>query len=451
MAEARHHRGALAALAIALVLASVHPARAEAEPPKRSLPNYDGRGEPPTTAGDVALWVPRILLSPLYLTSEYVIRRPLGLLISTAERNDWAPAIIDFFTFDANHTAGLVPTAFFEFNFRPSAGFYFFWDDALFKKNDVRVHGQIGGFDWLSLGAIDRVRLGKVSTMGLEADYSRRPDYVFHGIGPRSLESDRSRYTMAFVDVGPVYDLAPTRGVHFQAHVGAKTVNLGDGHFGDDPSLSARSRSGAFPLPPGFPEGYTAIYEHAELSLDSRKPRPLPGTGVRLAGHVEHGTDFRSSPGRSWVRYGGALGAFWDVGDSARTLGIVVNTEFEHALNGVTPFTELVTLGGGAGAMAGFRPGRLVGASAATAALYYEWPIWVWLDGDMHVGMGNVFDSGLRDFQARLLRLSSGIGIRSTNSPDHQIGLEIGFGTETIQDGLDVTAFRLAVGGTNGF
>ena len=426
-------------------------ASAEPPPPKREVPDYDGREEPPPTAGEVALWVPRVVLFPLYLTSEYLIRRPLGALISTAERNDWAPAIVDFFTFGEDHKAGIVPTAFFEFNFRASGGLYFFWDDAVWRHNDVRVHGQIGGFDWLSLGAVDRVHIGKLSTLGLQGDFLRRPDYVFHGIGPRSLEADRSRFTMVFVDVGPVYDLYPAPWVHFRARVAAKTVNLGDGSFDGDPSLSVESRRGAFPLPPGFPEGYTAVYEHAELALDSRPPRPGPGTGVRVTGHADHGVDLRYyGHGREWVRYGGAVGAFWDVGNTARTLGVVVGTEFAHAVHGETPFTEQVLLGG-SGGFAGFRPGRLVGASAATASLYYEWPIWVWLDGAIHFGVGNVFDSGLRDFQGRLLRLSSGIGIRSTSSPDHQIGLEVGFGTETIQDGLDVTSLRIAVGGTNGF
>ena len=112
----------------------------------------------------------------------------------------------------------------------------------------------------------------------------------------------------------------------------------------------------------------------------------------------------RSSPGRSWVRYGGAVGAFWDIGQSARTLGLVVNTEFEEAIRGVTPFTEQVLLGG-TGGFAGFRPGRLVGASAATASLYYQWPIWVWLDGTIHLGVGNVFDVLRAGIDSTLLAL----------------------------------------------
>ena len=54
------------------------------ESPKRAVPDYSGRGEEPTTAGDVALWIPRVILSPLYFVSEYIIRRPLGWLITTA-------------------------------------------------------------------------------------------------------------------------------------------------------------------------------------------------------------------------------------------------------------------------------------------------------------------------------------------------------------------------------
>jgi hypothetical protein len=443
-------RTAIAAFAL-VAAAFARPAHAEEDPPKRPLPNYDGRGEAPTTAGDVALWVPRILLSPLYLASEYVIRRPLGWLITTAERNAWAPAIIEFFTFGPDHKAGIVPTAFLEYNFRPSVGLYFFADDAFWKKNDLRIHAQIGGTDWISVGGLDRVHLGKFSLVGLGSDFLRRPDYVFHGVGPRSLESDRSRFTMITVDSALSYDLIPTTGVRFQARVGVKTAKFGDGTFDEDPTLSQEARRGVFALPPGFPQGYTSLYQRLDLALDSRKPRPASGTGVRVAGHFDHGADARENPGPSWIRYGGTLGGFWDVTGQARTLGLVVNTEFAKSVrNGPVPFTEQVLLGG-YGAMSGFRPGRLVGASAATAALIYEWPIWVWLDGSIRVAAGNVFDSGLRDFDPKLLRLSSAIGIRSTSNPDHQIEFEIGIGTETFDQGANVSSFRLAFGGTNGF
>ena len=76
--------------ALGLVLALTGPALAEppveppVESPKREVPDYSGRPPPPATAGDVALWVPRILFFPLYLTSEYVLRRPIGAFLVTA-------------------------------------------------------------------------------------------------------------------------------------------------------------------------------------------------------------------------------------------------------------------------------------------------------------------------------------------------------------------------------
>src|SRR5262249_38329921 len=161
--------------------------------------------------------------------------------------------------------------------------------------------------------------------------------------------------------------------------------------------------------------------------------------------------DVRGVPGSSWIRYGGSLGGFLDMTGQSRVVGLVVTTDFADPVKGDSiPFTEQVVWGG-SGAMAGYRPGRLVGRSGAAATLVYEWPIWIWLNGAMHVGVGNVFDARLRDFEAKLLRLSWGIGIRSTGSPDHQIELKVGFGTETFEHGTQVTSFRLAIGGTNGF
>src|SRR5690242_17423021 len=86
-----HLLASLASLvSLAIIAVAPHTANAaDAEPaptsPKRALPDYDGRGNPEASSSP-ALWVPRVLLSPAYLVSEYGIRRPLGFLISSAER-----------------------------------------------------------------------------------------------------------------------------------------------------------------------------------------------------------------------------------------------------------------------------------------------------------------------------------------------------------------------------
>lgn len=118
---------------------------AAAEDDKRTLPNYDNRAEEPTSAGDVALWVPRILLSPLYVVSEYVLRRPLGAMIAGAERAGLPSILYDFFVFGPDHEAGIVPIGFIDFGFEPSVGIYAFWDNALVRGTTCACTRPPGG------------------------------------------------------------------------------------------------------------------------------------------------------------------------------------------------------------------------------------------------------------------------------------------------------------------
>src|SRR5262245_44149998 len=73
--------------------------RPEESDEKRKVPDYDGRGDEPTTTGDVLLWGPRILLAPPYLVSEYLLRRPIGFLIAGAERSGVPVMLYDIFLF----------------------------------------------------------------------------------------------------------------------------------------------------------------------------------------------------------------------------------------------------------------------------------------------------------------------------------------------------------------
>src|SRR6185437_7637586 len=93
--------------------------------PRREVPNYDGRGPPPdgTNAG---VWIARVLFSPLYLVSEYVIREPLDALFGFLEKNDRLNRIYDFFAFGPDHKLGFAPIGFVEFGFLPSVGVYGF-------------------------------------------------------------------------------------------------------------------------------------------------------------------------------------------------------------------------------------------------------------------------------------------------------------------------------------
>jgi hypothetical protein len=441
-------RAAFAACLVAFALAFARPAHAD--DPKRPLPDYDGRPSAPPSPGDVALWVPRVLLFPPYVVSEYVIRRPLGALISTAERNNWATTLVDFFTFDPNHKSGLVPTAFFDFGLQPSVGLYFFWDDALVRGSDLRATVSYFGSDWLSIAATERYRLGKSSFMALNARWVRRPDYAYFGEGPRTLQSNEANYLAMKLDVAPSYELRIAPAVMYRARAGVRTAAFHDRGRGSHPSVDEEVQRGVFAVPPAYDKGYTDLYERMELAIDSRAASPTARTGVRIAGHVEHGTDVRGSPASSWITYGGALGGSVDVWHE-RVVALSVMADFADPLRGgPIPFTEEVVWGG-IEPLSGYLPGRLHGRSAAAATLAYTWPIWVWLEGRMSASVGNVFDAGLGDFDPKLLRLSGGIGLQSTGNADHRLELLVGFGTETFDQGTKVDSFRLVLGGTNGF
>jgi hypothetical protein len=436
-----------AALASLLFLSS---ALAKADDAKRATPDYDGRGNPPPTPGEVALWVPRVLLFPPYFVTEYLIRRPLGALVTVAERHNWASALIDFFTFDTDHKSGLVPTAFFDFGLQPSVGLYFFYNDAFVRGHDLRAHVSYFGSDWLAIAASERVHIGKSSTMAIDARWVRRPDYVYFGEGSRTQQSNQSRYLAQTLDVGPSFDLRAAPHVDYRARAGARSVFFRDSRFSNEASVGDRVAAGAFATPTDYGPGYTDLYERVELALDSRASEEASQSGGRAVAHVEHGTDVHATPATSWLKYGATIGGFVEVWHQ-RVVGLSVSGELADPLRGgAIPFTE-ESLMGGTEPLSGFLPGRLHGRSAAAAALTYTWPIWVWLDGRMSAVVGNVFDAEWRDFDPKLLRLSTGIGIQSTGSPDHRLELLVGFGTETFDAGAKVDSFRLVIGGTNGF
>lgn len=417
---------------------------------ERPRPNYHGK-EDPTTAGDVAIWVPRIVLSPLYFVSEFVIRRPLGAALSFAERERLPGALYDFFTFDKEHKAGWAPTFFVDFGFKPSAGLYFFWDDAFARGNDIRLHAATWGVDWLALGFTDRVRLGPSQSVALDFVAIRRPDYRYYGDGPSSLESDLSRYGSSRIEAGVSYVASLGGASYIESAAGFRKVSFHDPNLGASyVSLLDRVDQGAFALPAGYTTGYTAGYSSLRVRLDSRAARARTGSGVRLGFGAEEGSAPDPVP-TGWIRYGATLGAFADLNDRGRILSLSVATAFSDPLGSNTqPFTELVQLGGSE-AMPGFLPGRLSGRSGAVATLGYHWPIWVWLNGTIQAAVGNVFSEHLRDFDFSLLRFSGAIGIETAGFSDNPVQILVGMGTETFEHGAQLNAVRFVFGTSNGF
>jgi hypothetical protein len=429
-------------------------APAPAKPPdeKRKLPDYGNRGKDPTTFGDVAIWVPRVILSPVYLVTEYGIRWPLGHLISAAERADIPDILYNFFFFGPDHRAGVAPLGFVDFGFRPSVGLYAFWDDAFLHGNDLRFHGTTGGDDWWAGVLTDRITFHGKDSLALTFAGIERPDHAFFGIGPESLERNISRYGESQLEASGTFDFPLWRSSRIQTGVGVFDHDFYHGYFERDPSIEQVVAAGAYPLPDGFMQGYTAEENHLLVALDTRRPSPADGSGVRVEVEADQGTDLRHTAGPAWLRYGGSVGGFVDLNGRNRVLSLSVTTLFSDSLkkNEPVPFSELVSLGG-TGPMRGFYPGRLRGRSAAVATAKYRWPIWVWLDGSLQASVGNVFDAHLAEFAASRFRFSSSIGIESVGSRDSSFELLFGIGTETFDHGAQLNSARVAIGTNRGF
>jgi hypothetical protein len=440
-------RGAAAGVVLISALGTGH-ARG-AEPEKRALPDYDGRGRP-QTPGQKALWVPRVLLSPLYFVSEYLVRRPLGYAITAAEKAELPKALYDFFAFGPDHKAGIVPITLLDFGFEPSVGLYAFWDDAGFQGHDLRLRGSTWGQHWLSGTATERFRLPGSADVTLTGSATRRPDYAFYGIGPDTRESALVRYSADTVEARVESHVTFAGSSVLDTSLGYRGASFGHSKYEHERSLDDAVRQGTLAMPDGFRDGYQAAFTRARLALDSRG-HASSQSGIRLELTGEQGADAEHAPASGWLRYGGTLGGFWDLDDSGRVVSLSLSTLLAEPLGErPVPFSELVQLGG-PGMMPGFRAGRLADRSAFVATVRYAWPIWIWLNGSLQVATGNVFGARFDGFRAERGRLSAALGIESNASRDSIFQALVGFGSETFESGAKVDSLRIVLGARSGF
>lgn len=414
---------------------------------KRAVPDYDGRGKKAETTEEALLWIPRVLVAPLYLFTEYLVRRPIGAVVSAIERDKVTQRLVYILTIGPKSNIGISPSLYYDYGRQPAVGAYVWWDDAGSKRNVVRGYFATWGEPLITATLADRWELGPGTATSMRVAYTHRTDNLFYGLGPDTTNRTASRFESTTFEGGPTYEQK-----YFSASAGVRDVRYADGTCCDAPSLFDRLRKGQLPSPPRLlDKGYTSIFQTVNVAFDTRTSRRE--TGARVGASGAPSFDVSETPGQSWFRYEASATGSWDIAKSGRVLSLGANAMFVDPLLGGargTPFTELVSLGG-AGPMRGFLPGRLVGRSAAVATLDYEWPIWSFLDGAIQGAIGNVFGAGLKGFDLEKMRMSAVFGIRSNSSRDHVFELLTGFGTETFAQGARATSFRLAFGATRGF
>jgi hypothetical protein len=390
-----------------------------------------------------------VALSPLYLVSEYVVRRPLGGLVTIAERHHWVNAVSDFFMFGPRNNYVVVPTALFDFGLLPSVGFYFAGDGAWAAGNSIRLHAATWGADWINATARDRMSWnGGTTALGARVDFKREADLLFFGIGPDVTTATRSRYGLQRFDAGLTFEQQLFGESALALSSGVRAIAYRAGDCCADPSLDARIADGSLAMPPGYGVNYTTLYQRAELALDSRAPRPASATGGYLQIHAETDIDVRND--RSWIEYGAVVGAALDLQSRQRAVKVQLAVDYADPLRGdAVPFNELASLGGSL--MPGFVAGWMTGRSTVAAQLGYSWPVWMWLDGQARFSMGNAFGSHLGGLSGDKLRLSADLGLISVGKRDQGFELLFGLGTETLDQGAGITSVRLSFGSRKGF
>ena len=422
------------------------PASSE-RPPRREVPDYRGQAPPAPTPGEVLIWVPRVILLPAYLVTEYVIRAPIGAVATAAEKGNWGPAVFNFFAFGPDNKGGIFPTFFLNFGFRPSIGLHFFWNDTFVEGNKLTADAAWGGSNWITLAVGDRYSFSKASSIAVEAHWNRRPDNLYFGIGPETTTDFKSRYGTDVVGGGVSY-LYAAKAARVEAGAHLTRTVFRDYSCCSDPTLAQRVERGELPAPPGFEENTTAAGLTLRASLDTRRP-DVDRSGIRVGVAVAPSVDVTRGFDRSWIQYGAGVEGSWDVNGRGRILSLGVLAQFADPLGSQpVPFTDLVTVGG-AEPFVGFLRGRLRDRSAIGAQLSWRWPVFAYLDGVAGVSFGNVFDAHLQNFRWDLLRLSAELGVRTAailGASNFQF--VIGIGTEPFSQGLRLTSFSLAFGVT---
>jgi hypothetical protein len=417
---------------------------------KRPVPDYDGRGNPDADAGSWALWIPRAVLAPAYLVHEYGVRRPLGALITRAERSRWLSALHDLITFGSREQFMVIPTAFYDFGLSPSIGARFTAIGVGAPGNDISAHAATWGRAWLVASLRDQYRWSGNTALTTRVDFSRRPDHLYMGIGPDVRKSDRSRYGLQKLEAGAT--LSHTAGdAQLVVQAGVRRVAVRPGSGVGDPALADLIRDEEMAAPTGYDAPYTALYQRVALTLDTRSREPRPGTGARLAVYGE--SDFDVAADRRWTKLGASLGGALDLNGRGRTLKLQLAADivdpFDGAMTDTVPFTELASLGGDT--MQGFVTGWMRGRSTVMAELAYTWPVWAYVDGAVHLAAGNAFGEHLAGFAPDKLRVSADIGVAMVGSPSGGLEILVGLGTETLEQGGHINSFRFAFGTRRGF
>ena len=371
------------------------------------------------------MWIPRVLLAPLYLVNEYLLRRPLAFALRRANA---LASTRDETTRGDPANVVLAPTFLYDRGVLPEAGLYYASDRWLVRGNQVRSHVATWGPRATDAVIRDRYFLDSDDALQARVAVSRHRDELYQGT---RYGSDRAGLDLA-------YRRKLVADGWLELGGGVHRVAFLSGSCCDDPSLDQAIANGLLAPPSGYRDDYTTVTARAAFAIDTRGERPQPASGVKLAVHA----DLDHAQLGSWASYGGLVAGTVDLSGTERLLTLQLAVEIVDGDD--APFTAypLAT----ADVMPGFAPGDLIGPSFAAAQLAYEWPIGAWLDARLRFAIGNAFGRELAGLSPSNLRLAGDAGLVVAHFRDMSLEVLGGVGTRTIGRGEDITNVQITVG-----
>lgn len=441
------------------------PYRVEGEPldDRRKRVDVDSLPDKKITASDALLLVPRVVLYPVHLVTEYGVRWPLDKLFSAIEKNHVVEYAVSALTF-ADGKAGFVPLIQLGGSQAGSVGLNFFYNDLADGHLDLDIGAQ--GLPGRNLQAKTDL-LARLPTerwtVKLQGGLDRRDDHFFFGVGPQPSQRDAARFRMWTYGGRTIF------GAGADQDPGGASLSLGilrrdirctpdlpgdvcgsDATFSSDDLYSAQPADVA-PLR----RDHTVARSDVHLYFDTRPDRPGSGSGIRIEGFGGGAIGLGESNGLAALRYGAELSGFWDVFSAhQRTIGLRLRAEAVDPVSDSReiPVPETVTLGG-VEHLRGFREGRFRGRSSVVATIDYRYPVWSFFDGELFVEVGELAGAGFQEFDLERLRGSAGLGLRSIDMLGRHLSYDfnIAIGTSPFSTGFAVDAVRVNLGTNWGF
>jgi len=407
---------------------------------------YDGRPDPPSLR-DNLLIVPRLLLTPLRLLLNAVFF-PTAAGVRYTQRHALLEKVTAALTTE-DGTIGVRPQFDFVSGYRATFGLGFFDHKIVGEGTSLNAALSVDFRNIVIASAHFRpTHIARAVEYVASADYLRRDDYFFAGIGMSTAQSHSgARYAIEAVDQGNElrFVLAP--------HLFARAVgSFGLRRFGNGVAVSnvlasttdqpiaevfcARFFDGRCapngPVDPaqvpGFDVGTQFLRGGLGLRVDTRDSffRPSAGAAASIDADYTHGLG--SSDPSSYFRITGVVEGVLDVWKRSHVLVLRGSTQALVPVgSSFVPFSELPVLST-PDRLRGARWGKYRDYTDVLVTAEYRFPVWMWMDATLFVDWGGSFGKGYSGFDVSRMIPAIGAGVRVRTSSHFYLALQGAYG-----------------------